>query len=114
MINFEKRQMVARIVGQITSFQPYVYNLIPVEFIQEFLLNMKPLDEDDLYDKSVQREGIGAAPSAVKKRHKSSMFHFPLGVGSPRRHYSGSGSAVAPSSAGVPTEEEFSSYEGSS
>lgn len=84
MINFEKRMMVARIVRQIVSFQPYVYNLIPVEFIQEFLLAMKPLDEDDLYSRSVQLEGIGAPARASKKRNKSSMFYFPLG--SPRRH----------------------------
>jgi son of sevenless-like protein len=84
MINFEKRTMVAKIVRQMVSFQPYVYNLIPVEFIQEFLFSMKPLNEDDLYHKSLQLEGIGASLPANKKRHKS-MFYFPLGANSPRR-----------------------------
>jgi son of sevenless-like protein len=87
IINFEKWTMVAKIARQIFSFQSCVYNLIPVEFIQEFLLNIKPLNEDDLYSKSLELEGIGAPVPPVKKRYKTSMFYFPLGTNStPRRH----------------------------
>jgi len=66
--------MVAKILRQVAYFQPHAYNLVPVEFIQDFLSNMKPLDEDDLYDKSLSREGIGTALEIKKKRHKSSLF----------------------------------------
>lgn len=66
--------MIAKILRQVAYFQPHTYNLVPVEFIQEFLSNMKPLDEDDLYNKSLSREGIGITIDLKKKRHKSSLF----------------------------------------
>jgi len=80
MINFEKKAMVAKIVRQITSFQPHRYNLLAVVFIQEFLKSMNPLNEDDLYSRSVKLEALASA-----KKRKSSMFYLSL-ANSPRRN----------------------------
>lgn len=54
LINFDKRFSVAKIIREIQGFQNTPYCLEQVFFIREFLTNINPLDENELYQISLR------------------------------------------------------------
>jgi len=52
-IHFYKCYMVAEIIQQMRQYQQTPYNLTPVRSIKDFIRNIKPLSEDDCWDRSI-------------------------------------------------------------
>jgi hypothetical protein len=71
LINFTKCDMLAKIIGQVRRFQRTPYNLIGVEFMQEFLLNTATLSEDMAYRQSLMREGRESNSNIRDRRPQS-------------------------------------------
>jgi hypothetical protein len=57
LINFQKHEMTAKILRKVQIYQQNSYNLIAVEFIQEYLQTVPELAETLLYTQSLEREG---------------------------------------------------------
>lgn len=58
-INFFKRQKLSEVIAEIQIYQNEPYNLEPVKFIQDFLLNAECLPEEQCYKMSLRREKRG-------------------------------------------------------
>jgi len=56
LINWVKRRRLAAVLKDIQQYQQKPFNLEAVPFIQDYLLNYEPLDEDQSYKLSLQRE----------------------------------------------------------
>jgi len=50
MINFEKMNILSKILGEIQQFQKIPYKLIPVPYIHSYWDNVIVLDDDELYN----------------------------------------------------------------
>jgi len=64
-INFVKHKFVYNVVARIQTYQTVVYNLEPVENIQEFLDSLPQYDEKELFSRSLQIEPRGATRADV-------------------------------------------------
>lgn len=80
LINFQKHEMTAKILRKIQTYQQTSYNLISIEFIQEYLQTVAALSDDLLYAQSLEREGRdeNAALQSVSrpKSMRSMTFAF--------------------------------------
>jgi son of sevenless-like protein len=56
IINFEKRALVAKVMMEMQQHQQSKYMLKPVPAIQNYLNSLHYNTENELYDKSLQRE----------------------------------------------------------
>lgn len=70
LINWVKRRRLAAVLKDIQQYQQKPFNLEAVPFIQDYLLNYEPLDEDQSYKLSLQRET--RAPDAGNDSAKKS------------------------------------------
>lgn len=61
LINFNKRQMVYKVLQEIILFQSIGYTIEPKEPIYSYLTQLPYLPEKDLYDLSSLREPRGAS-----------------------------------------------------
>ena len=65
LINFYKHRLVGEVIREVRQYQQTPYNLEPLEFVQDYLINYKAQDEDDLHDMSQKHE-----PREKKKKKK--------------------------------------------
>ena len=56
LINWVKRRRLAAVIKDIQQYQLKPYCLEEVPFMSEYLVNYVPLDEDQAYKMSLQRE----------------------------------------------------------
>ena len=73
LINFQKHEMTAKILRKVQTYQQNSYNLIAVEFIQEYLQNVPELSEGLLYAQSLEREGRDENASVQSVSRPKSM-----------------------------------------
>ena len=74
LINFVKRQQVSGVIQEIQQYQHAPYCLEKVDFIEEWLLDLKYVDEDEAYKLSMTIEPRGyKAPDATTSKRKISL-----------------------------------------
>lgn len=56
LINVQKMMKISRVVRNVTMFQQTPYCLAPVDFMKDFIMNTKPMGEQEQYNKSVELE----------------------------------------------------------
>eukprot|EP00824_Muranothrix_gubernata_P007943 TRINITY_DN20163_c0_g1_i1.p1 TRINITY_DN20163_c0_g1~~TRINITY_DN20163_c0_g1_i1.p1 ORF type:complete len:655 (-),score=139.04 TRINITY_DN20163_c0_g1_i1:528-2492(-) len=56
LINIYKRSKIAEVIRDIQQYQQTPYNLVPLPVVEEQLRGLKPYDDDQLYELSLQRE----------------------------------------------------------
>jgi len=67
-INFEKMRVLAKVFREVEIYQQLRYNFVPLSFIEDYLMNMQPKSEEELYDLSKQcttLEAQGASPQPI-------------------------------------------------
>jgi len=57
IFNFEKYAMISEIILRIELIKKHRYKIQPIEVIQEYLKKVVVLNEDEIFDESVKREG---------------------------------------------------------
>jgi len=70
LINFSKRQKVAKVIREIQQYQQSPYCLLPVPELQEWLENVEFWDENEMFERSLQLEPKGQPPAKLSKKKK--------------------------------------------
>lgn len=71
LVNFEKREMIARIVTQFERFKQNRYQLAPEPLMQSYLQQLYILDEEALYAESLARESRDELAALKAKLEKA-------------------------------------------
>lgn len=56
LINFHKRHLIAQVIQELKRYQCTCYNLIPVPEMNEWLLSRRAMEQEEIYEISLQAE----------------------------------------------------------